>query len=34
MWMRVLSASPCTSSGSGRANYQMAEPVIAKEMPR
>jgi hypothetical protein len=29
--MRVLSTSPCASSGSGRAKYQMAKPMMAKE---
>jgi hypothetical protein len=29
MSMRVLSASPWTSSGSGRSGYQIAKPIIA-----
>jgi hypothetical protein len=27
--IRVLSASPCTSKGSGRARYQIANPIMA-----
>ena len=32
MSMRVLSTSPCTSSGSERARYQIASPIMAKKM--